>query len=294
MSELLRWARWANPYLRLVRMNRPIGTFLLLWPTLWALWLAADGSPDPDIVVIFIAGTFVMRAAGCAINDFADRDFDPHVDRTRNRPLATGELAPAKALVTFAVLLGVALLLVLQLNRETILLSLGGAIVAAAYPFTKRFTQLPQLVLGVAFSWGIPMAYAATGAGLGWETLWLFTANFFWIVSYDTLYAMADREDDLLIGIKSTAILFGRYDRVAVGALHGLALLVLASLGVARELSWHFYAGLVAAGLFALYQQYLCRNRDRDLCFQAFRNNNWFGAMVFSGMLLALLKSSGL
>ena len=294
MSELLRWARWANPYLRLVRMDRPIGTFLLLWPTLWALWLSADGNPDPDIVVIFIAGTFVMRAAGCAINDFADRKFDSHVDRTRNRPLATGELTPAKALVTFSVLLGVALLLVLQLNRETILLSLGGVIVAVAYPFTKRFTQLPQLVLGVAFSWGIPMAYTATGAGLGWETLWLFTANFIWIVAYDTLYAMADRDDDLLIGVKSTAILFGRYDRFAVGTLHGLSLLVLASLGAVREFSWHYYAGLAAAALFAVYQQYLCRNRDRDLCFQAFRNNNWFGAMVFSGLLLALLTSNGL
>jgi 4-hydroxybenzoate polyprenyltransferase len=270
-------------------MDRPIGTFLLLWPTLWALWLAAEGRPDPDVVVIFILGTFVMRAAGCAINDFADRDFDAHVARTRGRPLATGELNPSRALITFGILLLLAFLLVLLLNRETVLLSLFGALVAAIYPFTKRLTHLPQLVLGVAFSWGIPMAYTATGAGLGWETLWLFAANFAWIVAYDTQYAMSDREDDLVIGVKSTAILFGRHDNLAVGLLHCLALLLLCLLGVARDLSWHFFAGLAGAALVAAYQQYLCRERDRELCFQAFRNNNWFGAIVFSGLLLAQL-----
>ena len=289
MSELLRLATQANPYLRLVRMDRPIGTFLLLWPTLWALWLAAEGRPDPDIVVVFIVGTFVMRAAGCAINDFADREFDAHVERTRDRPLATGELTPRNALVTFLILLLVALLLVLQLNRDTVLLSLGGALVAAIYPFSKRVTHLPQLVLGVAFSWGIPMAYTATGAGLSLETLCLFSANFAWIVAYDTQYAMSDREDDLVIGVKSTAILFGRHDNLAVALLHGLSLLLLGLLGFTNQLSWHFYGGLSAAALFAIYQQHLCRDRDRDLCFQAFRNNNWFGAMVFSGLVLALL-----
>ncbi len=281
---------WA--WLRLVRLDRPIGAFLLLWPTMWALWLAADGQPDANVVVIFIVGTFVMRAAGCAINDYADRDFDGHVERTRGRPLATGELPPSAALVAFGVLLVVAFGLVLLLGRDTVLLSFGGALVAALYPFAKRVTNLPQLVLGIAFSWGIPMAYTATGAGLSLETLWLFAANFAWIVAYDTQYAMADREDDLRIGVKSTAILFGRSDNLVVGLLHATTLIMLALLGWQRELSWHFHAGLVAAGIFAIYQQYLCRGRDRDLCFRAFLNNNWFGAMVFAGLLLGFLDTN--
>lgn len=294
MSDIGRsLSRRINPYLRLVRMDRPIGTFLLLWPTLWALWLAGNGEPDPTVVLIFIAGTFVMRAAGCAINDYADRNFDAHVARTSNRPLATGELRPDQALWTFAILLAIAFLLVWQLNRVTILLSLAGALVAAIYPFTKRYTHLPQLVLGIAFSWGIPMAYAALTGGIPAEAVVLFLANFAWIVAYDTQYAMADREDDLLIGVKSTAILFGRYDNVAVGMLHLVALLLLVYIGFRRDFGWHYDAGLVAAAIFAVYQQYLCRNRDRDLCFQAFRNNNWFGAMVFSGLVLALIGAGG-
>ena len=276
-------------YLRLVRMDRPIGTFLLLWPTLWALWLAADGNPDPTVVLIFVAGTFVMRAAGCAVNDYADRHFDAHVARTRNRPLATGELQPWQALATFGVLLAVAFALVWQLNALTIWLSVAGALVAAVYPFTKRVTHLPQLVLGIAFSWGIPMAYAAVDGRLSWETLILFLANFAWIVAYDTQYAMADREDDVLIGVKSTAILFGKWDNLAVGLLHLAALAVLFAIGWQRGLGWHYDLGLLSAAVFAVYQQYLCRNRDRDRCFQAFRNNNWFGAMVFAGILLGLL-----
>ena len=278
-----------GPYLRLVRMDRPIGTFLLLWPTLWALWLAADGTPDPTVVLIFVAGTFVMRAAGCAVNDYADRHFDAHVARTRNRPLATGELQPWQALATFGVLLAVAFALVWQLNALTIWLSVAGALVAVVYPFTKRVTHLPQLVLGVAFSWGIPMAYAAVDGRLSWETLILFLANFAWIVAYDTQYAMADREDDVLIGVKSTAILFGKWDNLAVGLLHLAALAVLFAIGWQRGLGWHYDLGLLSAAVFAVYQQYLCRNRDRDRCFQAFRNNNWFGAMILAGILLGLL-----
>lgn len=278
-----------NPYLRLVRMDRPIGTFLLLWPTLWALWLAGNGSPDSTVVLIFVAGTFVMRAAGCAINDYADRDFDAHVDRTSARPLATGELRPIDALWTFVLLLLVAFLLVWQLNLITLWLSVAGALVAAIYPFTKRVTHLPQLVLGVAFSWGIPMAYAALTGSVPTEAVLLFVANFAWIVAYDTQYAMADRDDDLLIGVKSTAILFGRWDNFMVGLLHAVALLLLAAVGWLRDFTWHYYAGLSAAAIFAGYQQFLCRDRDRELCFQAFRNNNWFGAMVFSGLLLGLM-----
>jgi len=218
------------------------------------------------------------------------RDFDRHVARTRNRPLATGELEPAQALITFALLLLLAFALVLLLNSHTILLSLGGALVAAGYPFAKRFTHLPQLVLGIAFSWGIPMAYTALTESLPWEAWILFAANFAWIVAYDTQYAMSDREEDLTIGVKSTAILFGRHDNLVVGLLHLLALLVLSWIGANRGLSWHFYLGLVFAGCFALYQQWLCKDRASDKCFAAFRNNNWFGAMVFAGIVLGLLS----
>ena len=279
-----------DPYLRLMRMDRPIGTFLLLWPTLWALWLASDGQPDPNIVLIFIAGTFVMRAAGCAINDYADRDFDAHVERTSGRPLATGELSPNRALAVFFILLALAFFLVIQLNFKTVLLSVAGALVAALYPFAKRVTHLPQLVLGIAFSWGIPMSYTALTNTLPWEAWILFLANFAWIVAYDTQYAMADREDDLVIGVKSTAILFGKYDNLIVGLLHVITLIILAILGEAKEMSWHFYLGLTAAAMFAIYQQYLCRDRDRQRCFNAFLNNNWFGAMVFIGIVLGQLR----
>ncbi len=278
-----------NPYLRLMRLDRPIGTFLLLWPTLWALWLASDGRPDPTIVLIFIAGTFVMRAAGCVVNDYTDRDFDPHVERTRNRPLATGELTPTRALIVFFILLLIALLLVLQLNTATIKFSLLGALIAVLYPLAKRVTNLPQLVLGIAFSWGIPMSYTALTNSLPPEAWILFVANFAWIVAYDTQYAMVDREDDIKIGIKSTAILFGQHDNLIVGLLHLLTLLILTMLGWKLSIGWHFYLGLGAAGMFAVYQQHLCRERQRDQCFKAFLNNNWFGVMVFAGIVLGLL-----
>ncbi len=275
-------------YLRLTRFDRPIGALLLLWPTLWALWLAADGRPHAIIVVIFIAGTFIMRAAGCVINDYADRHIDPRVARTRDRPLVRGELTTRQALQTFVFLLLLALLLVWQLNRLTQLLAVFAVAIAIVYPFTKRVTHLPQLVLGVAFSWGIPMAYAALGGTIPPQAWWLFAANFAWTVGYDTQYAMVDRDDDLRIGVKSTAILFGKYDNRIVGLLHLVCLMVLALIGWQRELSWHFHLGLALALALAAYQQYLCKDRDRDLCLRAFHNNNWFGAVIFFGLVLGL------
>ncbi len=277
------------PWLRLMRFDRPIGTLLLLWPTLWALWIAGGGRPDPDIVLVFIAGTFVMRSAGCVINDYADRHFDPLVERTRDRPLATGELTPRQALGLFAALLVIALLLVLQLNLLTIGLAFIGAAIAALYPFTKRFTHLPQFILGVAFAWGIPMAFAALTGRLPLDAWLLLAANLCWVVAYDTQYAMVDRPDDLGAGIKSTAILFGRHDLLLVGLFHAAALLLLAFTGWRNGLSWHYYLGLLAAGGTALWQRYLCGERERQRCFRAFLNNSWFGAFVFTGIVLAYL-----
>ncbi|MEM7195891.1 MAG: 4-hydroxybenzoate octaprenyltransferase [Pseudomonadota bacterium] len=278
-----------EPYLKLMRIDRPIGTFLLLWPTLWALWLAGNGQPDPTIVLWFVLGTFVMRSAGCVINDYADRDFDRHVDRTQARPLTRGDISERQALTLFVALLCIALFIVLQLNSFTFWFALLAVPIAASYPFFKRITHLPQLVLGVAFSWGIPMAYAALTESVPFEAWLLFAANFSWIVAYDTQYAMADREDDIKVGIKSTAILFGRHDNLIIGGLHGLCLLLLLWLGVERDFSYHYYLGLAAAACFAIYQQTLCRDRDRQRCFQAFLNNIWFGAMVFAGLLLSLI-----
>ena len=277
-------------YLQLMRVDRPIGCFLLLWPTLWALWFAGKGNPDPTIVMIFLLGTYVMRAAGCVINDIADRKVDPHVSRTKNRPLARGVIRVAHARVLFMVLLVIALLLVLQLNRETIRVAVIAATVAVVYPYLKRFTHLPQLVLGIAFSMGIPMAYTALTGQIP-DIAWvLFAANFLWIVAYDTQYAMADRQDDLLIGVKSTAILFGRFDKWIVGGLHVATLVLLAVFGGMNDVSWHYYLGLLLASGFAIYQQYLCRDGLPERCFQAFLNNNWFGAMVFMGIVLGFMQ----
>lgn len=279
-----------SPYLQIMRMDRPVGVFLLLWPTLWALWLAADGQPDPNIVLIFIAGTFTMRAAGCVINDYADQDFDGHVERTRNRALATGRINSGQALITFVLLLLVAFFLVIQLNTETIKLSFFAVLIAAAYPFAKRFTHLPQLVLGAAFSWGIPMAYTAIIGHTNWQTWALFVANFFWIVAYDTWYAMADREDDLIIGVKSTAILFGRFDLLIIGLLQIASLQTLVWVGWQSDIGWHFYLGIAVATIFAVYQQIICKQREPIQCFKAFLNNNWLGAVVFAGILLGTLN----
>lgn len=273
-----------------MRLDRPIGMLLLLWPTLWALWLAGDGQPDPTIVLIMIAGTMVMRAAGCIINDYADRKIDGHVARTRDRPLASGALSVRKAMILFLVLVLVAWWLVTRLNTLSIIVSFFALAVAVLYPFTKRFTHLPQLVLGVAFSMGIPIAYAAITEELPAECWLLFAANYAWIVAYDTYYAMADRDDDLLIGVKSTAILFGKADRSIILILQAVSLLILAYIGASRAIGWHFFVGIAAAAAFSAYQQYLTRDRVSEHCFRAFLNNNWYGAVIHCGLVLSLIE----
>lgn len=276
-------------YARLMRLHRPIGILLLLWPTLWALWIAGQGRPGAHVFVVFVLGVVLMRSAGCVINDYADRDFDPHVERTRDRPVAAGRVSPREALALFVVLCLVAFALVLTLNRPTILLSFAGAFLAATYPFLKRYTHLPQFYLGMAFGWGIPMAFAAqTGEvpALAWI---LFAANICWAVAYDTAYAMVDREDDLKVGVKSTAILFGRHDRAMVLLFHIMTIALLAWVGALAGRGLGYHAGLAAAAGFALYQQWLMRHRDRAGCFRAFLNNNWLGAAVFAGLVSSYL-----
>lgn len=275
-----------SAYLQLVRFDRPIGTLLLLWPTLWALWLAAGGVPPLKLLVIFSLGTLLMRSAGCAVNDLADRNLDGAVERTRERPLVTGAVAPNEALVLAATLSLAAFVLVLFTNTLTILLSFAGVLLAACYPFMKRHTHLPQLVLGAAFSWGIPMAFAAVSSALP-PALWLvFVANLFWTVAYDTEYAMVDREDDLKVGIKSTAILFGEMDRHVIAALQALTIIALLLVGQRFELGWIYFLSLLAASLLFVYQQRLIREREPADCFRAFLNNNWVGAAVFAGVVL--------
>ncbi|MFA7387532.1 MAG: 4-hydroxybenzoate octaprenyltransferase [Thiohalobacteraceae bacterium] len=279
-------------YYLLTRLHKPIGALLLLWPTLWALWLAAEGMPSLPILLVFVLGVVLMRSAGCVINDYADRSFDPQVRRTRDRPLATGRVSPREALLVFALLCLVAFMLVLTLNRLTIYLAFGGLMLAAAYPFTKRYTQLPQLVLGAAFGWAIPMAFAAVQGGLPKLAWLLFTVNVLWATAYDTFYAMVDREDDLRVGVKSTAILFGEADLLVIGVLQILALAGLVLVGGMAELGLFYYLGLLVAAGFALYQQYLARQRDPAGSFQAFLNNNWFGAAVFVGIALHYLAAN--
>lgn len=269
-------------------MNRPVGSLLLLWPTLAALWMAADGMPTFDLIIIFTLGTFLMRSAGCVINDYADRHVDGAVERTRERPLATGKVSEKEALLLFAGLVGGAGILLLFLNRQTQLLAVAGLGVAALYPFMKRWTHLPQTVLGVAFSWGILMAWTATGTGLNSAAFLMFIGSLLWIVAYDTMYAMVDREDDLKIGIKSTAILFGEMDRLMVGVLQLSALIAFTLLGLKLEFAQAYYVGLaVAAALFA-YQQYLIRHRQPQACFRAFTNNIQVGFALFCGTLAEL------
>lgn len=279
-------AQW-QPYWQLARLDKPIGTLLLLWPTLWALWLAADGLPPLSLLFIFIAGVFVMRSAGCVINDYADRNFDGYVKRTASRPLPAGRLSTTQALLFFFLLVMIAFLLVWQLNQFTISLSVGGLLLTAIYPFMKRITSLPQLVLGMAFSWSIPMAYGAVAGHLSLTTWLLFLANLVWTVAYDTMYAMVDRDDDLKIGVKSTAILFGRYDRHCIALLQFLTLGLLCLIGWLEQLSQSYYLLLLLASGFFLYQQWLIRHRQRDACFRAFLNNNWVGMLVFAGIIFA-------
>lgn len=280
-----------KPYLQLTRLDRPIGILLLLWPTLMALWIAAEGVPDLKLLLIFTLGVVLMRSAGCAINDFADREVDGGVWRTENRPLATGVLKPWQAVATFVVLALMAFLLVLQLNTLTIYLSLVAVLLAFCYPFMKRYTNLPQLVLGMAFGWAIPMAFAAQTGSVPMIAWLLFIANIIWTTIYDTFYAMADRDDDLKVGVKSTAILFGDDDRLIQGVLQGLLLLVLLLIGQQLALGGVFYIGLLAvAGLF-VYQQYLVRDRAPKACLQAFLNNNYVGAILFVSVVLHYAKA---
>jgi 4-hydroxybenzoate polyprenyltransferase len=270
--------------LQLIRFDKPIGTLLLLWPTLWALWIAAQGAPDYDLLIIFVLGTFLTRSAGCVINDLADRHWDGDVARTSNRPLVTGSVTPMEARILFVVLMLLAFILVLFTNRLTIILSMGAVVLASTYPFMKRHTHLPQLVLGAAFSWGIPMAFAAQLGELP-PALWLlYLGNLLWTMAYDTKYAMVDRDDDLKAGIKSTAILFGHHDRLIVAVLQLLCLLCLYLAGQAFALGVYYYIALaLSAGLFG-YHQYLIRERDRDACFKAFLHNNWVGLVIFLGI----------
>jgi 4-hydroxybenzoate polyprenyltransferase len=277
-------AQRLDAYERLVRLDKPIGALLLGWPTLWAVWLASAGRPRADILIIFVTGTLLMRSAGCAVNDFADRRFDPHVERTRSRPLAAGEIAPWEALAVAAALALAAFVLVLLLNPFAIALSALGLAIAAAYPWFKRFFSLPQLVLGIAFGFGIPMAYAAIQDRLPPECWLLLAANVFYAFAYDTEYAMVDRDDDAKIGIRTSALLLGRWDVAAVLASYGAMILVLAGLGALLRLGWPFYAGLGAAAALAAWHWTLIRGRTREGCFRAFRHANWIGAAVFLGI----------
>lgn len=276
-------------YARLMRVDRPIGTWLVAWPMLWSLWLAGNGHPDANLVLVFMAGAFLMRSAGCVINDFADRDFDGHVERTRARPMATGEVGTKEALTLFAVLCLAAFLLVLTTNRLTIELSFGGVALAALYPFMKRFTQWPQVFLGFAFGWAIPMAFAAQSGSVPAAAWLVFAADLCWVMAYDTMYAMVDRDDDLKIGIKSTAILFGRWDRHIIGLFQAGFLGLMAAAGPAFGLGVLYYLGLGVAAGFMIYHQSLIRERRRDDCFRAFLNNNRLGAAVFTGLVLDYL-----
>ncbi|WP_421533779.1 4-hydroxybenzoate octaprenyltransferase [Morganella morganii] len=281
-------SKW-QAYSRLMRTDRPIGSLLLLWPTYWALWIAARGVPDWHILIIFTIGVFSMRAAGCVINDFADRKFDGSVERTKNRPLPRGDVTEKEAKILFAVLVLVSFGLVLTLNTMTIWLSLAGLALAWVYPFVKRVSHLPQVVLGAAFGWSIPMAFAAVSESLPAECWLLFAVNIVWSVVYDTQYAMVDRNDDLKIGVKSTAILFGRFDKIIIGILQLVMILMLLWIGLMVNLSGIFYWSLLLAGALFVYQQRLMADRERDPCFQAFMNNNYVGFILFLGMLVSYL-----
>ncbi|TDJ31650.1 MAG: 4-hydroxybenzoate octaprenyltransferase [Gammaproteobacteria bacterium] len=281
-----------HDYALLMRLDKPVGTFLLLWPTVWALLIAGHGHPDGRLVLIFIAGVLLMRAAGCVVNDLADRDFDPHVARTRHRPLAAGRVSRVEAILLFCVLTLAAFGLVLLTNRLTVYLSLAGVFLAATYPFIKRFSYIPQVYLGMAFGWAIPMTFAAQTGSVSAEAGLLYVATILWAVAYDTIYAMVDREDDLKIGIKSTAILFGEYDRLAIGIVQVLFFIALMLVGHRAELGAPYYVCLgIVAGLM-IWQQFLIRNRDPEGCFRAFLNNTWIGVTVAIGIAASYLFST--
>ena len=276
-------------YLRLMRLDRPIGILLLLWPTLWAIWIASNGHPPYLILFIFVAGTVLMRSAGCVINDYADRDIDKHVKRTENRPITSGQIAPREALWLAAALALSAFLLILPLNTLTLLLSVPAVVLAGSYPYTKRFLVIPQAYLGIAFGFGIPMAFAAIQGSVPAVAWWLLLANIFWCIAYDTEYAMVDRDDDIHLGIHSSALFFGKYDVIAVMICYAVALHVLAFVGVALQLGLSYYAGLLLAAGIAIYHYTLIHQRQREACFKAFLHNNWFGATVFAGIVVDYL-----
>ena len=283
-------------YAKLVRLDKPIGIFLLLWPTLWALFIAAEGMPSITLLVVFILGVVLMRSAGCAINDYADRDIDPFVTRTQQRPVASGAIAPKEALMVFAILLFIAfLLVVIFLNLLTLYFALGGALLAATYPFMKRMHFLPQVHLGVAFAWSIPMAFTATTNSYPQPIAWLiFTCAVLWTTMYDTIYAMADREEDIRIGVKSTAILFGPMDKFAIGLMQILVLACLILIGINLKMSWVYYAAIVLGACLFIFQQVLIRHRFSDRCIYAFINNQYFGLVIFLGIAAHYYMSSSL
>jgi 4-hydroxybenzoate polyprenyltransferase len=282
----LRYQRRIRDFVELARLHKPIGILLLLWPVLWAVWIAGASHPTPKVLVIFVLGTIAMRSAGCVINDLADRDFDPYVKRTRDRPVASRRIAPAEALVWFLALIAVALALVLQLDPQTIRMSIVGAVLAVTYPFFKRFFPLPQFYLGVAFSWGVPMAFNAQNGNVPRVAWIIFFAGIIWAAIYDTMYAMVDRDDDLKIGVKSSAIVFGDMDRVIIGMLQALMLFALYLVGTNMEFGYWYDLGLVGAAVFFAWQQWRIRDRQPEACFAAFLNNQYVGLSIFIGILL--------
>lgn len=273
-------------YKQLMRIDRPIGTYLVAWPALWALWFAAKGTPDLVLLVVFTLGAFFMRSAGCVINDYADRNIDGHVERTKMRPLATGAVSSNEAIQLFILLCLCAALLLVFTNQLTVLLSFGALMLAALYPFSKRFTQLPQVVLGMAFSWAVPMAFAAQLEALPKIVLPLYLAVVIWVITYDTFYAMVDRDDDVKIGVKSTAILFGRYDRLITALLQAAFIILMIAIGKTQDMGVFYFSGIAAAAGFCFYQQLLIRQREKNKCFAAFLNNNYVGAIIFVAIVI--------
>jgi len=276
-------------YWILARFDRPIGILILLWPALWALWVASDGRPDLPVLIVICLGVVLMRAAGCVINDYADRDFDPHVERTRQRPIAAGKVKPGEALIVFVVLCLCSFGLVLMLNIYTIMLSFIAAFLAASYPFMKRYTHLPQAYLGIAFGFAVPMSFSAQLNSIPAVAWVMYLAVVLWALVYDTMYAMVDKEDDLKIGVKSTAILFGDYDRHIMAILQIIIIGLLIAVGQLKQLNWPYYSGVLVASGFSVYQQKLIFHREKSLCFKAFLNNNWFGMAVFAGLVMDYL-----
>lgn len=276
----------ARQYWLLARFDKPIGILILLWPALWALWVASDGKPNTLVLTVICLGVVLMRAAGCVINDYADRDFDPHVERTKQRPIAAGKVTPKEALIFFVVLTLCAFALVLLLNIYTILLSFVGAFLAASYPFMKRYTQLPQAYLGIAFGWAVPMSFSAQMNAIPAVAWVMYLAVILWALVYDTMYAMVDKDDDLKIGVKSTAILFGAYDRHIMAVLQLIILALLITIGVMQQCGWAYYLGVLCAAGLSVYQQRLIFHRNKAHCFKAFLNNNWFGLAIFIGLVV--------